>query len=275
MVTVRAAVVAGSFYPEDAQSLRAVVLDHLSRARAASAPNASDAGWPKALIVPHAGYMYSGPVAARAYAALEPGADIVERIILVGPSHHVPFKGIAVPSNTAFETPLGRVPIDESSRRQVLALPFVHTFDDAHHWEHSLEVQLPFLQVVLETFSVLPFAVGRATPLQVRAVIDALWGGDETVVVISSDLSHYHDYETAKRMDAATAEAIEALDSVRIGREDACGRIGVQALLDSARERSLVARTLDLRSSGDTAGGRDEVVGYGAWAFTASKNGSP
>ena len=275
MATVRPPAVAGSFYPADAQSLRAVVAEYLLEARESSAPKPFDAPWPKALIVPHAGYMYSGLVAARAYATLEPGADIVERIILIGPSHHVPFEGIALPSNAAFETPLGRVPVDETSRRQALTLPFVHTFDDAHNWEHSLEVQLPFLQIVLGTFSVLPLAVGRATPSQVRAVIDALWGGDETVLVISSDLSHYHDYETAKRMDRATANAIESLDPGRIGHEDACGRTGVQALLGAARERSFIPQTLDLRSSGDTAGGRDEVVGYGAWAFTASRNGSP
>lgn len=272
---VRPAAVAGSFYPEDAQSLRAVVEEHLKEARRASAPVPSDAPWPKALIVPHAGYVYSGPVAARAYATLEPGVDVIERVVLIGPSHRVPFEGIALPSHAAFETPLGRVPIDETSRRQLLTLPFVDVIDDAHRWEHSIEVQLPFLQVVLETFSVLPLSIGHTTPSRVRAVLEALWGGDETVVVISSDLSHYHDYATAKRMDAATADAIESLDPARVRLDDACGRTGVQALLHAARQRSLVPQTLDLRNSGDTAGGRDEVVGYGAWAFTASKNGAP
>ena len=275
MATVRPPAVAGAFYPGNAQTLRAVVNEHLNVAREARALRSSGESWPKALIVPHAGYMYSGPVAAHAYLALEPGADIVERIVLLGPRHHVPFEGIAVPSNTAFETPLGRVPIDETSRRRILALPFVKALDDAHQWEHSLEVQLPFLQVVLDTFAVLPMAVGRATPEQVSSVLDALWGGEETVIVISSDLSHYHDYETAKRMDAATAEAIERLEPSRIGHDYACGRIGVQGLLEAAKQHRLEPRTLDLRSSGDTAGGRDEVVGYGAWAFTASKNGSP
>ena len=219
--------------------------------------------------------MYSGSVAARAYVTLEPGREVISRIVLLGPSHHVPFRGLAVPSTPAFETPLGRVPIDEIARRRALALPFVHTLDEAHHWEHSLEVQLPFLQEVLERFSVLPLAVGRATPAQVSDVLGALWGGDETVIVISSDLSHYHGYETAKRMDAATAEAIERLEPSRIDYEDACGRIGVQGLLQVARARGLDAQTLDLRSSGDTAGDRDQVVGYGAWAFTVSRNGAP
>jgi AmmeMemoRadiSam system protein B len=275
VATVRPAAVAGSFYPGDAKALRAVVYEHLDGARASFAPASSAEGWPKALIVPHAGYMYSGPVAASAYLTLEPGVEIIDRIVLLGPSHHVPFDGIAVPSNTAFETPLGAVPIDETSRRRALALGFVETLDDAHHWEHSLEVQLPFLQVLLDTFAVLPMAIGRATPEQVRELLDTLWGGDETVIIISSDLSHYHGYAIAKRMDAATAQAIESLAPERIGHADACGRVGVQGLLESARAHSLRPTTLDLRSSGDTAGGRAEVVGYGAWAFTASKNGSP
>lgn len=272
MAAVRPPAVAGSFYPARARALRGVIRQYLDEARTSLAPSRPA---PKALIVPHAGYMYSGPVAANAFVQLERSPDIIERVVLLGPSHHVPFHGLALPSHTAFETPLGAVPIDESARREVLTLPFVHILDDAHHWEHSLEVQLPFLQEVLGTFSVLPIAIGRASPEQVTEVLEALWGGDETAIVISSDLSHYYDYETAKRMDTATGKAIEALDSDSIADEDACGRIGVQGLLGAARRHSLAGRTLDLRSSGDTAGGRDEVVGYGAWAFTVAKNGSP
>ena len=219
--------------------------------------------------------MYSGPVAACAFVLLEPSRGIVQRVVLLGPSHHVAFDGLAVPSNTDFETPLGRIPIDESARRLLLDLPFVQVLDDAHHWEHSLEVQLPFLQEVLGAFAVLPIAVGRANAELVTEALETLWGGDETLVVVSSDLSHYHDYETAKRMDEGTSEAIEALDSARLTRQDACGCIGVQGLLVAAQRHSLIARTLDLRNSGDTAGGSAEVVGYGAWAFTVSKNGSP
>jgi AmmeMemoRadiSam system protein B len=272
VATVRPAAVAGSFYPADAHALRRVVREHLDEARKRSSPGDP---WPKALIAPHAGYMYSGPVAASAFVLLEPSRELVQHVVLLGPSHHVSFDGLAVPSNTAFETPLGRVPIDETARRELLALPFVDILDDAHHWEHSLEVQLPFLQEVLGTFAVLPIAVGRGSPEQVGEVLEALWGGDETVIVISSDLSHYYDYDTARDMDAATAVAIESLEPERIAHDHACGRIGVQGLLSVARRRSLAARTLDLRSSGDTAGGRDEVVGYGAWAFTVAKNGSP
>ena len=231
--------------------------------------------WPKALIVPHAGYMYSGQVAASAFVRVEAARELVSRVVLIGPSHHIPFAGLAVPSSTAFETPLGSVTIDETARREILRFSFVDVLDDAHHWEHSLEVQLPFLQEVLGTFSVLPIAVGRVSPAQVDEVLEALWGGDETLVVVSSDLSHYFDYDTARRMDAATASAIESLEPDQIGSEDACGRTGVQGLLKTARRHELLAHTLDLRSSGDTAGDRAEVVGYGAWELTVAKNGSP
>lgn len=252
--------------------MKNVVREYFVQARE---PRAQPFDRPKALIVPHAGYMYSGPIAAKAFILLEPLHERIERVVLLGPSHHVPFDGLAVPSSTAFETPLGRVPIDARARRRLLELPFVDVLDDAHHWEHSLEVQLPFLQEALDAFAVLPIAVGRATPEQVRQVLEALWDGDETLMVISSDLSHYHDYDTAKRMDAATAAAVESLDPERITGEDACGRIAVQGLLKAAKRHALVAHTLDLRSSGDTAGGRDQVVGYGAWAFTVSKKDSP
>ena len=272
MALVRPAAVAGSFYPANSQALRGAVEQYLVSARDAVEHHPR---WPKALIVPHAGYVYSGPIAARAYVTLEAAKEVVERVVLIGPSHHVPFPGLAVPSSTAFATPLGRVPIDETLRRQALELPFIRTFEDAHHWEHSLEVQLPFLQVVLGTFSLLPVAVGQATPAEVRDALEALYGGDETVIVVSSDLSHYYDYATAKRMDSATAAAIEALRPQDITSEAACGRVGVQGLLQTAERHGLRVSTLDLRSSGDTAGGRHEVVGYGAWAFTPSKDDTP
>jgi AmmeMemoRadiSam system protein B len=190
-------------------------------------------------------------------------------VLLVGPSHHVAFDGLAIPSHSAFETPLGSVPVDQSARRLALRLPFVEVRDDAHRWEHSLEVQLPFLQEVLGAFSVLPLAVGRATSGQVAEVLETLWGGDETLLVISSDLSHYHGYATAQKMDAAAAAAIESLQPERIASENACGRTGIQGLLRAAEHHGLEPRRLDLRNSGDTSGSRDEVVGYGAWALSA------
>ncbi len=263
---------AGPFYPADQNSLHAVIREHLDAARQRADPRDPQ---PKALIVPHAGYMYSGPVAATAFVRVEASRERISRVVLIGPSHHVRFAGLAVPSSTAFETPLGSVAIDETARRRILRLPFVDILDDAHQWEHSLEVQLPFLQDVLGAFAVLPIAIGRASPAQVEEALEAVWGGEETLIVVSSDLSHYFDYDTAKRMDTATASAIESLEPDRIRADGACGRIGIQGLLLAARRHGLVARTLDLRSSGDTAGGRDEVVGYGAWELTVAKNGSP
>ncbi len=263
---------AGSFYPGEQNALRRTVQELLDEARASFAPSADR---PKALIVPHAGYVYSGPVAARGFVRAEPNAEAIERVVLLGPSHHVAFDGLAVPTSDAFESPLGRVRIDETLRRRALELDFVHALDAPHRAEHALEVQLPFLQAILGSFSVLPIVVGFATASEVRILLDALWGGDETLIVVSSDLSHYHDYATAKRIDAATATAIERLHPSHIGPDQACGRIGVQGLLEAAKEHGLAPSRLDLRNSGDTAGGRREVVGYGAWALTAAKNGSP
>jgi AmmeMemoRadiSam system protein B len=271
VVRVRKPTVAGSFYPGETQVLRNAVGACLAAAREALSPESRP---PKALIVPHAGYVYSGEVAAHAFVRLEPWRDIVRRVVLIGPSHRVAFDGLAVPSHAAFDTPLGRVPIDDDARHALLSRTLATVRDDAHRWEHSLEVQLPFLQEVLESFVVLPIAVGHASPAEVTDALEASWGGDETVIIISSDLSHYHDYATAKRMDGATAAAIETLRPNAIGPEDACGRIAVQGFLESAKTHALHARTLDLRSSGDTAGERLEVVGYGAWAFTVCKNGS-
>jgi len=269
---IRPAAVAGSFYPGERNALLRTVHDLLDEARASFAPGDFR---PKALIVPHAGYVYSGAVAARAFVRAEPISDAVESVVLVGPSHHVAFDGLAVPTGTAFETPLGPVPIDEGARMQALRLDFVRELDGPHRAEHSLEVQLPFLQAVLGAFSVLPVVVGFASRAEVRTLLDALWGGDETLIVVSSDLSHYHDYDTAKRIDSATAEAIERMQPTGIGAEQACGRVAVQGLLEASKEHGLVPLRLDLRNSGDTRGGRREVVGYGAWALTASKNGSP
>lgn len=264
MAMTRAPAVAGSFYPSDSVELQACVRAELAAATLDSAPSGSR---PRALIVPHAGYVYSGPVAASAYAMLQPVREDIERVVLLGPSHQVPFEGLAVPSHAFFDTPLGPVPLDNASRRRLLELPFVEARDDVHRYEHSLEVQLPFLQETLHRFSLLPLLVGWASAEQVAQALALCWGGDETLIVVSSDLSHYLDYQTAQRMDAATAAAIEALRPEQIQPEGACGRIPVQGLLNAARERSLRVQRLDLRNSGDTAGPREEVVGYGAWVL--------
>ena len=259
MSRVRPPAVAGSFYPANASQLAAAV-----RAYLADAVAPLHATPPKALIVPHAGYVYSGPVAATAYARLAPCAARITRVLLIGPAHTLPIRGLAASGADAFATPLGEVPVDRDAIR---ALPRIEIRDDAHRREHCLEVQLPFLQTVLGRFAIVPLLAGDAAYGEVRAVIDRLWGGPETLVVISSDLSHYYDYETARRLDAAAAAAILALDADAIGEEQACGRIPIGGLLQAARARGLQALQLDLRNSGDTAGPRGEVVGYGAFAF--------
>jgi AmmeMemoRadiSam system protein B len=260
MAHIRYPAVAGMFYPANPAALRAQVDEFLAHASAAVAP-------PKALIVPHAGYIYSGPVAATGYASLASVRETITRVVLLGPSHRVPLHGLAASSAEAFETPLGSVPVDTAAVAAIATLPQVAVLDNAHVQEHSLEVHLPFLQRVLGRFSLVPLVVGEATAEQVAEVLEQLWGGPETLVVISSDLSHYHDYDTARRMDAATSRAIERLDGAALHYEDACGRIPVAGLLLAAKHRGLHARTLDLRNSGDTAGPRDHVVGYGTYVF--------
>jgi AmmeMemoRadiSam system protein B len=268
MSSTRPPAVAGSFYPADAERLRAEVEGHL---RGAAPPAAAEPP-PKAVIVPHAGYVYSGAVAAAAYGRVARLRDRIERVVLLGPSHRVGFEGLALPSVDAFETPLGVVPIDREACERVGDLPQVRVLDAAHAREHSLEVQLPFLQRVLGTFRLVPFSVGDATAEQVAEVLERLWGGPETLVVISSDLSHYHPYDDARRLDAATARSIEALRHEALGPEQACGCVPISGLLLAARRRGLEVRPLDLRSSGDTAGPRDQVVGYGAWSFARGRS---
>jgi MEMO1 family protein len=258
---VRPAAVAGSFYPADPARLLAEVERLLAAAPPASPPA------PKALVAPHAGYVYSGEIAASAFRQLEPVADRIRRVVLLGPSHFFPLAGLALPSARAFATPLGEVPLAADATAVLVDLPQVGVADRPHRREHSLEVELPFLQVLLTGFELVALAVGDAEPDEVAAVVERLWGGEETLLVVSTDLSHYLAYESAQRRDAATSAAILALDEGSIGVEDACGRNPLRGLLVAARRRGLAARALDLRNSADTAGGRDRVVGYGAYAF--------
>jgi len=223
-------------------------------------------GFPKALIAPHAGYIYSGPVAAHAYDALSPARGIVRRVVLLGPVHRVPVRGLALPDADAFETPLGRVPVDRAAIEALADLPQVVVSTRAHALEHSLEVQLPFLQRVLGEFALVPFAVGDASVNEVGAVIERLWGGPETLIVVSTDLSHYHPYRVAVQVDAETLARIEALDS-DIRHEQACGATPLNGLLAVARAKGMTIRRLSACNSGDTAGGRDQVVGYSAFAL--------
>ncbi len=260
MATVRPAAVAGMFYSSDPRELHAQIQRFIADARVNGPP-------PKAIIAPHAGYIYSGPIAASAYARLTTAKDLINRVVLLGPSHRVGFGGIAVSGADTFETPLGKIPIDKETAESICALPGVGFLDKAHAQEHSLEVHLPFLQEVLADFKLVPLVVGDAEPDEVGLVLEALWGGPETLIVISSDLSHYHDYDTARRIDAATSKAIASLRFQDIGYEDACGRNPIRGLLWVAQRKGLHGETIDLRNSGDTAGPRNQVVGYGAYVF--------
>ena len=273
---VRPAAVAGMFYPASAAELAAEVRACLSRAAPVEAGGAPGfaGGVPAALIVPHAGYVYSGAIAASAYALLAPARERIRRVVMFGPAHRVAVRGLALPAASAFATPLGTVRVDRDAASVAAALPQVCTSDAAHALEHSLEVQLPFLQTVLADFSIVPFAVGHATADEVREVIDALWDAPATLIVVSSDLSHYHRYAEAVRIDRATADAVPAL-SAGLDHEQACGATPINGLLLAAGRRGLAPRLLDLRNSGDTAGDRSRVVGYAAFAFdrTGAGNG--
>ena len=260
MSTVRPPAVAGTFYPSHPKQLRLMIQDFLATATQRGAK-------PKAVIAPHAGYVYSGAIAASVYRLVATCRPFVRRVVLLGPAHRVAFEGLAVSMDDAFATPLGTVPLDIESRDEILSLPYVFGFDAAHAQEHCLEVQLPFLLEVLDDFTVLPIVVGKASPEQILEVLNRLWGGPETLIVISSDLSHYHEYSVAKQMDWATSQAIADLNPEAIDFEDACGRLPIAGLLMAAKVHGLKAEILDVRNSGDTAGGKDRVVGYGAYAF--------
>ena len=262
MNTVRPPAVAGTFYPAAATVLANEVGVLLADAEFA----ARGKPVPKAIIAPHAGYIYSGPIAATAYARLAPARGTVKRVVLLGPVHRVPVRGLALPGVAMLATPLGNVGIDADAVATLANMPQVLVSPAAHALEHSLEVHLPFLQAVLENFAVVPLAVGDATADEVAQVLDALWGGAETLIVVSSDLSHYLGYDEAKAADHATADAILDLRT-DISHEQACGGTPVNGLLLTARRRGLTPQLLDLRNSGDTAGDRSRVVGYGAFAF--------
>lgn len=259
MSKLRSPAVAGMFYPADPDDLRDAVCGFLADCQRGAAP--------KAMIVPHAGYIYSGPVAATAYARLSAAADTIRRVVLLGPSHYVGFHGLAATEADFFTTPLGSIPLDKAAIKSITHLPQVLVLEQAHVREHSLEVQLPFLQTVLKEFKLVPLVVGEAEPDEVSEVLEVLWGGAETLIIISSDLSHYHDYITAQAMDRAASKAIEELLPDALSDDQACGHNPVKGLLKAAAHHGLHTTTLDLRNSGDTAGSRERVVGYGAYAF--------
>ncbi|MGR8934107.1 MAG: AmmeMemoRadiSam system protein B [Gammaproteobacteria bacterium] len=256
---IRHPAVAGSFYPSDAKHLQQEVDRYLREAAVPTTPA------PKAIVVPHAGYIYSGPVAASAYRCLQPVCETIRRVVLLGPSHRVAFRGLALSRAGSFHTPLGDIPLDTDLIATLEDLPFVQYVEQAHSYEHSLEVHLPFLQLTLEHFKLVPIVAGDATAEQVCEVLERLWGGSETLIVVSSDLSHYHDYATAKRLDRETTDKIEHLQYEQLHYDSACGRVPISGLLALARKKSLHVKNIDLRNSGDTAGDKQRVVGYGAY----------
>ncbi|NOG59181.1 MAG: AmmeMemoRadiSam system protein B [Proteobacteria bacterium] len=259
-LSIRPTAVAGSFYPKNTSQLNSMLEEYLSIATVEIAA-------PKAIIAPHAGYIYSGQIAASVYSNLVKLKTKITRVVLLGPTHRVYVRGLALPGNTHFASPLGNVPVDTDSLKNISTHPFVQFLDEAHEQEHSLEVHIPFLQKVLNNFVLLPVLVGDATPEQVATILEELWGGDETLIVISSDLSHYLDYETACKTDNDTTHLIEKFDYKNIGSKQACGCMPMRGLLKLAQEKNMSIKTVDLRNSGDTAGTKDRVVGYGAYAL--------
>ncbi|MCA0435768.1 MAG: AmmeMemoRadiSam system protein B [Actinobacteria bacterium] len=264
MTAARPPAVAGTFYPGNARQLAAMLSELLAPARAALARDPMPA--PKAVVAPHAGYVYSGSTAALAYARVESARDVVRRVVLLGPCHRLAVHGLALPGTDAFDTPLGRIPVDPAAVATIAALPQVTTSIDAHAAEHSLEVHLPFLQTVLDRFTLLPLAVGRATPEEVAEVVDALWGGPETLIVASSDLSHYLPYQRARTVDQDSIAQLLA-GKAPLDHQQACGATPVNGVMLAARRRGLEPRLLGACNSGDTAGDRDRVVGYASFAL--------
>jgi AmmeMemoRadiSam system protein B len=219
----------------------------------------------KALIAPHAGYVYSGAVAGKAYGCLESRRGEIRRVVLIGPAHRVPFRGSAVSTADAFQTPLGTVVVDQDVVARLLTLDSVQALDHAHQHEHALEVHLPFLQTVLDDFQLVPLLVGSTSDACVAEALEAAWGGPETLIVVSSDLSHFLSYDSAVAVDRRTANAIERLNLRDVGPEQACGFLPIRGLLRVARQRDLQVRRVALQNSGDTEGTHQQVVGYGAF----------
>ena len=263
MKNIRPPAVAGTFYPENPDTLRDVIEQNIAQ----TAP-LSRTEIPKVLIVPHAGYIYSGPIAGSAYTLLVPYRQLINRVVIIGPSHRVGFHGVALSNADNFKTPLGLIPIDKKSQAKLAEIAGVHIMDKAHEAEHSVEVQLPFLQYMLDTFSIVPIVAGDASPQLIAKIIKTLWAGPETLILISSDLSHFHNYLTAQQLDRATSQAILTMDINAIDSQHACGCVGIRGLLTFTQQHPMETSILDVRNSGDTAGSKDSVVGYGAYLFS-------
>lgn len=258
--SVRPPAVAGAFYPDDPHELRETVSEYLRRSESERSARA-----PKALIVPHAGYIYSGAIAAAAYTAVAERRHAIRRVVLIGPSHRVYLRGMAVPAAAYFQTPLGRITVDPDLKSVLLRRTDVVESDAPHAQEHCLEVQLPFLQTLFDELTLLPLVLGSIAPAQVAAALSDVWGDDQTLVLVSSDLSHYRTYESARQIDAATSASILRRETALAG-EQACGAAGINGLMYLAAERSLDVTEIARCNSGDTAGDKSRVVGYGAFA---------
>ncbi|NOZ53033.1 MAG: AmmeMemoRadiSam system protein B [Gammaproteobacteria bacterium] len=266
---IRQCAVAGTFYPADPVTLRKTIQALLTTAQTSLGNLSNNANTrPKAIIAPHAGYIYSGPIAATAYARVQQHDHSISRVVLLGPSHHIPLVGFATNSAHFFTTPLGNIRLDRTTINRINQRPDVAELDQAHALEHSLEVHLPFLQVILHNFQLVPIVVGDATTDAVSQLLTELWGGPETLIIISSDLSHYHHDEIARSLDNATSKAIESFDITTVDAQHACGYIPIRGLLKTAKNLNMHVNTIDCRNSGDTAGPRDQVVGYGAYEFS-------
>ncbi len=258
----RQAAVAGQFYPIEAMALSSEIEYYLNNA------SNLEVHHPKAIIAPHAGYIYSGAIAASGYTQLQNRSTSITNIIILGPAHRVAFNGIATSSARYFDTPLGSVELNQSLIKKLSDLHFIQCHDEAHRNEHSIEVQLPFLQSILGKFTIVPLLIGDCDSNDVSTVLNLLWGGSETFIIISSDLSHFHSYDTATKNDDLTSQAILKLQPEKIHYSDACGRTPINGLLKIAQTKKLKASILDVRNSGDTAGDKTRVVGYGAYSFT-------
>jgi AmmeMemoRadiSam system protein B len=260
MNNIRLPVVAGSFYPEQPDILKAMISEYLQQVAPALKV-------PQAIIVPHAGYIYSGEIAASAYTRLQSRQSSIKHVVLLGPSHKVGFTGLALSHADAFRTPLGDIPLDAEAIASIIHFPFVEYREQAHLLEHSLEVQLPFLQMTLDSFKLLPIVAGDCPAELIEELLELFYGQDDTLIVISSDLSHFHDYQTAQRLDKQTSRLIEQLEYQLLDYDSACGRVPVSGLMALAKKKSLQIETIDLRNSGDTAGNKSRVVGYGAYVI--------
>ena len=262
IASVRPAALAGQFYPSNERVLRMQITEMLAAALPLEHVTA-----PKAIIVPHAGYIYSGVVAANAYRTLAAVREQIRRVVVLGPAHRAAVRGFVLPAAQAFSTPLGEVPLSRLDWLMLQARDDVHVDDQPHALEHCIEVQLPFLQTMLGSFSMVPILVGDTSDESVAELLEALWGGPETLIMISSDLSHYLPYRQAQWIDRSTVDQVLEMRP-GISHQQACGATPVNGLLLAAQRRLLKPQLLDLRNSGDTAGDRSRVVGYASLVFS-------